>query len=189
MSWEAITTLKQQAPLHQYLKSQRWKPVRRLAGGRLLGLCRLQRDRKPSFLIDPAKSLFYCYGCGRGGDVIRFVELYNGVSFSQAMALVRASFPSGSLLKDVTSFYRTQLHRHPEAVHYLPQRGLHDPERSEEREIGYAPGFCLRHWLMTLGYSLSDLQRAGLVNANGHERGPFSNADALWLTPSEQMRC
>jgi hypothetical protein len=31
---------------------------------------------QPSFLVDPAKNLFYCYGCGRGGDLIRFVELY-----------------------------------------------------------------------------------------------------------------
>jgi DNA primase len=169
MSWEAVSALKQQVPLHHYLKSQHWKPVRRLVGGRLLGLCPLHRDRKPSFLVDPAKSLFYCYGCGRGGDVIRFVELYYGVKFSQAMALLRASFSCGSLLRDVTSFYQTQLHRSPEAISYLQQRGIHEPQVIDELEIGYAPGLCLRHWLMTLGYSLSELQRAGLVNAIGRD--------------------
>jgi DNA primase len=169
MSWEAVSVLKQQVPPHQFLESQHWKPVRRLAGGRLLGLCPLHCDRKRSFLVNPAKSLFYCYGCGRGGDVIRFVELYYGVKSSQAMALLRASFPSGSLLKDVASFYRMQLHRHPEAVHYLQQRGIHEAQVIDDLEIGYAPGLCLRHWLMMLGYSLSELQRAGLVNASGHD--------------------
>ncbi len=115
MSREAAAVIKQQAPLHEYLASQHWQPLRHMPGGRLLGLCPLHRDRKPSFLVDPAKGLFYCYGCGRGGDVIRFVELYFGVRFSQAMALLRGSFTSTGLLEDVTNFYRTQLHRHPEA--------------------------------------------------------------------------
>jgi len=110
MSWEAASILKQQVPLQRYLESQHWKPVRRMAGGRLLGLCPLHHDRKPSFLVDPAKNLFYFYGC-------------NGVKFSQAMALLRASFAGGSLLKEVANFYRIQLHRRPEAVSYLCSSG------------------------------------------------------------------
>jgi DNA primase len=169
MSWEAVSTLKQQVQLYEYLESHDWKPVRRMTDGRLLGLCPLHRDYKPSFLVDPSKSLFYCYGCGRGGDVIRFVELYYGVRFSQAMALLRASFACGSLLKDVTNFYQLMLHRHPEATRYLQQRGIYKSEVIDDLEIGYAPGLCLRQWLMTLGYSLRELQRAGLVNAIGHD--------------------
>jgi len=128
MSWEAASVVKQQAPLYEYHASHQWQPVRRMPGGRLLGLCPLHRDRKPSFLVDPVKGLFYCYGCGRGGDVIRFVELYFGVRFSQAMALLRGSCTSTALLEDATNFYRTQLHRHSEAVRYLNQRGIHEPQ-------------------------------------------------------------
>ena len=72
--------LKQQIPLLDYLVSQAWQPARRIARGRLMGLCPLHSDGEPSFLVDPGKSLFYCYGCGRGGDVIRFVELSHDVS-------------------------------------------------------------------------------------------------------------
>jgi DNA primase len=169
MSWQAADLVKQQAPLHEYLASQHWHPVRRLTGGRLLGLCPLHRDRQPSFLVDPGKGLFYCYGCGRGGDVIRFVELYHGVRFSHAMALLRKSLPCAGFLKDATSFYQTQLHRYPEAVRYLHQRGIRDPQVIEELEIGYAPGNCLRPWLVTLGYALGDLQQAGLVNQTGRD--------------------
>jgi len=74
-----------------------------------------------------------------------------------------------SLLKDVVSFYQIQLHRHPEAAHYLLLRGIQQPQIIEELAIGYAPGRCLRSWLMTLDYSLSDLQQAGLVNTAGHD--------------------
>jgi DNA primase len=134
-----------------------------------MGLCPLHIDHKPSFLMDPVKNLFYCYGCGRGGDVIRFVELYYDVRFGEAMALLRRSSQCGSLLKEVARFYQMQLHRHPEAAAYLQQRGIDQPVVIEELEIGCAPGLCLRHWLTALGYSLCALQQTGLVNADGHD--------------------
>src|SRR5271157_878430 len=106
MSTRALDELKQQIPLLDYLQSQEWRPARALRGGRWLGLCPLHTDHKPSFLVDPHKSLFYCYGCGRGGDVIRFVELYHQVRFRDAMALLRQATGTGSLLRDVAKFYR-----------------------------------------------------------------------------------
>jgi hypothetical protein len=83
-----VDELKQQIPLLEYLQAHDWQPARPLSRGRWLGLCPLHSDHKPSFLVDPGKSLFYCYGCGRGGDVIRFVELYRQVKFPQALALL-----------------------------------------------------------------------------------------------------
>jgi DNA primase len=168
--WPAANALKQQIPLLDYLQSQDWKPARRISHGRLMGLCPLHPDHQPSFLVDPGKNLFYCYGCRRGGDVIRFVELYYDVRFGEAMALLRHGTPPGSLLKDVASFYQVQLHRHAEAVAYLQQRGIQQPQVIEELAIGYAPGGrCLRQWLTSLGYLLGDLQQAGLVNAAGYD--------------------
>ena len=80
MSRQALDELKQRIPLLDYLKAQSWRPVRRLSRGRWMGLCPLHNDHKPSFLTDPGRNLFYCYGCGRGGDVIRFAELYGSVA-------------------------------------------------------------------------------------------------------------
>ena len=151
-----------------YLEGQGWKAARRSAGGRLLGLCPLHPDHRPSFLIDPGKNLFYCYGCGRGGDVIRLAELYHSVRFAEAMALLRHWNRLGSLLPDVAQFYQLHLQRHAEAAAYLLQRGL-QAEVIEELRIGYAPGRCLRAWLNSLGYPLADLQQAGLVNAEGYD--------------------
>src|SRR5215831_4152428 len=45
--------------------------------------------------------------------------------------------------------------------------GFTQPQVIEEFAIGYAPGRCLCHWMITLGYSLGELQQAGLVNAAG----------------------
>ena len=75
MSRQALDELKQQIPLQDYLPAHDGRPARTRSRGRLMGLCPLHEDPKPSFLVDPLKNLFYWYGCGRGGDVIRFAEL------------------------------------------------------------------------------------------------------------------
>jgi DNA primase len=72
-------------------------------------------------------------------------------------------------LQEAADFYRLQLHRHGEAVAYLHQRGIHSPELIAHLRIGYAPGSCLRGWLMQLGYPLAALRQAGLVTAAGYD--------------------
>ena len=169
MSREALDELKRQILLLDYLQAHDWRAARPLSRGRWMGLCPLHDDHKPSFLVDPRKNLFYCYGCGRGGDVIRFAELYHQVKFPQALALLRQWRGLAPLLHEAAGFYRLQLHRHGEAVAYLHQRGVRSPELIEHMRIGYAPGGCLRGRLTQLGYPLSALRQAGLVTAFGYD--------------------
>ena len=170
MNRQPLDELKQQIPLLDYLEAHHWRPVRRLSRGRWMGLCPLHNDHKPSFLMDPSQNLFYCYGCGRGGDVIRFAELYHQVKFPQALALLRQWRGWLPLLDQAVSFYNMQLHRRVEAVAYLQQRGIRSPELIEHMRIGYAPGgSCLRRWLTQLGYPFPALRQAGLVTAIGYD--------------------
>ena len=168
MSRQALDELKQQIPLLDYLEAHHWRPLRRLSRGRWMGPCPLHNDHKPSCLVDPGRNLFYCYGCGRGGDVIRFAELYHQVRFPQAIELLRQWRGRVPLLDETASFYHMQLHRHAEAVAYLQRRGLRSPELIEHMRIGYAPGGCLRGWLTQLGYTLPTIRQAGLVTAAGY---------------------
>src|SRR5437762_32455 len=132
-----------------------------------MGLCPLHEDHQPSFLVDPNRNLFYCYGCGRGGDVIRFAELYHEVTFPQALALLHQWRGTGPLLREATQFYQVQLNRHSEAVAYLYHRGVRSPELIEHMQIGYAPGGCLRGWLTQLGHSRTAVRQTGLVTGSG----------------------
>jgi DNA primase len=75
MSREHLDELKHQIPLLDYLQAHDWWPAWPLSRGRWMGLCPLHEDHQPSFMVDPFKNLFYCYGCNRGGDVIRFADL------------------------------------------------------------------------------------------------------------------
>jgi DNA primase len=166
---QALDDLKQQIPLMGYLQAHDWHPARPLSRGRWMGLCPLHGDYQPSFLVDPTKDLFYCYGCGRGGDVIRFAELYHQVKFPQAVAWLRQWRGVEPVLHEAARFYRIQLHRHSEAVAYLYQRGVRSLELIQHMRIGYAPGGCLRGWLTQLGHSLPTLRQAGLVTGVGYD--------------------
>jgi DNA primase len=165
----ALDELKQQIPLLDYLRALSWQQGRPIGFGRFLGLCPLHDDHKPSLLVDPKKNLFYCYGCRRGGDVIRFAELYHRVEFPQAVALLNQWLGLVPLLPAATDLYRLQLHRYGEAVAYLLQRGIRSPELIEHMRIGYAPGGCLRGHLIQLGHPLQVLRQAGLVTATGYD--------------------
>jgi DNA primase len=169
---EGLEELKQRLSLLEYLRQQNWtgRPVGH--GGELVGLCPLHSETRPSFYVNVRKNLFYCHGCGQGGDLIRFVELSQHLSFRQTLTYLgqqKSSANPAALLAEACAFYQRQLDRYPEALGYLEQRGLHDPALIRELQIGYAPGGSLRRHLLAQGYSLDLLRHTGLVNSQGHD--------------------
>lgn len=58
-------------------------------GKKYVSLCPLHKERSPSFYIYPESNSFYCFGCNRGGDLIKFVELYFGYDFKQAVKYLK----------------------------------------------------------------------------------------------------
>ncbi len=59
-------------------------PLRK-AGARLTGRCPFHEERTPSFSVNAVDKLFYCFGCGKGGDMITFVRETQGVDFAGAV--------------------------------------------------------------------------------------------------------
>ena len=164
--------LKQRISLLDYLQQRNWTARRVSAREEFVGLCPLPADTRPSFYVNARKNLFYCHGCGRGGDLIRFVELAERLSFQQTVAYLQHGFAlahDSELLDNTARFYQTQLHRHPEAAEYLRQRGICDSRLLEDMELGYAPGGNLRRQLTGLGYSFDLLLRTGLVGNQGRD--------------------
>ena len=167
-----VKTLKGRLPLLEYLRRQNWT-CRRASRFEYVGLCPLHEESRPSFYVNTRKDVFYCHGCGQGGDLIRFVQLSRGASFRQSLAhLDPQTHQEGdctALLEQAAGFYQQQLEHYPEALEYLCQRGLHDPALIRELCIGYASGGVLRHRLVTQGYAFSVLREAGLINAQGRD--------------------
>jgi DNA primase len=164
--------LKQRIPLLSYLQQRHWTARPAARREEFVGLCPLHRDTRPSFYVNTRKNLFYCHGCGQGGDLIRFVELSEQLPFRQSLALLQrqiADANDAGVIEATATFYQLQLHRHPEAIHYLHQRGLRDATLIEELGIGYAPGGNLRRHLAAQSYALDRLLDTGLINQQGRD--------------------
>ena len=167
---EDVERLKRQTPLLEYLRQHNWagRPAGRFE---YVGLCPLHRESQPSFYVNARKNVFYCHGCGQGGDLIRFVQLSRGLSFRQSLASLDSEIAPEAdfsvVLEESATFYRQQLDRYPEALDYLHRRGGHNPDLIRELDIGYAPGGMLRRHLMAQGHSFDLLRRIGLINARG----------------------
>jgi DNA primase len=167
---EDLERLKQRVPLLEFLQRHHWRGYRVGAGPEFAGLCPLHEDTHPSFYVNAQKNLFYCHGCGCGGDLIRFVELSRHLSFRKSIAYLQEELaPTAQLLAHTAAFYQLELHRYPEGVQYLAERGVHDARLIEELGIGYARGGNLRPHLQALGYSLERLLEAGLIGPQGRD--------------------
>ena len=125
-------------------------------GGKdLQGLCPFHDEKTPSFTVSPAKNMYYCFGCGAGGDAIKFLEEFEGLSFTEAVESLAATVgmevpreQSKSPARDLTplfeamgaaeGFYKAQLKASPQAIDYLKGRGL-TGRVAAEFKVGFAP--------------------------------------------------
>ncbi|MHB9134555.1 MAG: CHC2 zinc finger domain-containing protein [Armatimonadota bacterium] len=58
------------------------------AGGQFVGLCPLHQEKTPSFSVNPDKGVWHCFGCGKGGDVITFIEELHQVDYPRALEIL-----------------------------------------------------------------------------------------------------
>ena len=166
--------LKKQVPLLEYLRRRNWtaRPVG--SHQEFVGLCPLHAESAPSFYVNAAKDVFYCHGCGRGGDLIRFVQLALNLSFCGALSHISQELtipePDGDdVLREAIGFYQHQLDRHSEALDYLHSRGLHDAKLIRQLGIGYAPGGMLWRHMTLRGYPSDLLLQIGLIDPRGRD--------------------
>ena len=59
--------------------------LRRASGSRYTGRCPFHEERTPSFSVNPVEKLYHCFGCGKGGDVISFVQESENLDFVGAV--------------------------------------------------------------------------------------------------------
>ena len=69
-------------------------------GSSYFGLCPFHNEKSPSFSVSPNKQMYYCFGCGAGGNVITFLMEYENATFQEAVMML--GDPAGRELADVT---------------------------------------------------------------------------------------
>jgi DNA primase len=163
----------------------------RRVGSRWTGLCPFHDERTPSFSVNAEEKLYYCFGCGEGGDAFKFVQQTEGLEFQEAVELLaersgvqvereeddpraeqrrRRRERLHALLERAAGFYAKYLREAGEAApsrEYLASRGLSEEVLLEFR-VGYSPSAWDR---MLLGARQSGFTEEELVAAGLAQRG------------------
>ncbi len=160
-------------------------------GQNYTGLCPFHEEKTASFVVNPVKQFFHCFGCGAGGDVFHFVSKMEGTPFPETLRslaerggiplpdahLQASSARSGSEAEDIyrvneaaAVYFHHKLMDSQEASvarSYLKARGISD-EAMRQFSIGYASSGW-DHLLKTLGkqFPTSLLEKAGLISRRG----------------------
>ncbi len=163
--------------------------LRASGGSSLSGLCPFHDEKSPSFNVTPSRGLFYCFGCSEGGDVIKFLQKIDNLSFAEAVERLAGRFgvqlryeEGGSAAgrerapktryveanRAAQQYYAAQLSTSAEAEAgrtFLSDRGF-DQAAAERFGVGYAPkGWdSLTRHLRGLGYSDAELLAGGLLS-------------------------
>lgn len=179
-----VDDLKAQADIVQVVQDV--VPLKK-AGSTYKGLCPFHNEKTPSFHVNQEKGFFHCFGCGTGGDVVKFVELHEKLAFPEAVRMLAQRFgvqvpESGDAERDAAADARRESLQkvHSLAAGYFQQqlagpagRGAREhleargirPDTIERLALGYAPARRdgLRRHLADAGQPLDLLLESGLV--------------------------
>jgi DNA primase len=209
ISTESLERVKQAVDIVEVISAH--TDLRR-QGTRWVGLCPFHEERTPSFSVDAGEKLYHCFGCGVGGDTIKFVEEKEGLGFAEAVELLADRYgvelereredPQAEakrqqrrrlseLLDRTAAFYASYLWDSDEAAkarEYMAERGL-----SEEVLRAFAVGYAPSAWDKVLlrgqraGFKVEELRGVGLVQ-RGRGGGEYDRFRSRIMFPIRDRR-
>jgi DNA primase len=168
-------------------------PLKR-AGSTYKALCPFHNEKTPSFIVNPQRQTFHCFGCGAGGSVIRFVMLYENLDFPSAVRRLAERAGIRIMEEELSADDKRELNvrRRLLALHaaaadwfnhlllktaagkpardYLRSRGLNG-KIAAAWKLGYAPDSfeAFTEWARVRGYSEQDLILGGMVKLRNED--------------------
>ena len=159
-------------------------------GSSYFGLCPFHNEKTPSFSVTPGKQMYYCFGCGAGGNVFNFIMEYENYTFGEALKHLAdragVELPKIEYSKEVRQkaqekaelleinkqaaqyfYYQLRTDKGYRGYEYLKERGLSD-ETMRKFGLGYSDKFSdgLYRFLKSKGYSDERLRESGLFNVD-----------------------
>ena len=159
-------------------------------GSSYFGLCPFHNEKTPSFSVTPGKQMYYCFGCGAGGNVFNFIMEYENYTFGEALKHLAdragVELPKIEYSKEVRQkaqekaelleinkqaaqyfYYQLRTDKGYRGYEYLKDRGLSD-ETMRKFGLGYSDKFSdgLYRFLKSKGYSDERLRESGLFNVD-----------------------
>ena len=209
ISSESLDRVKQAADIVEVVSAH--TDLRR-QGARYVGLCPFHEERTPSFSVEPVEKLYHCFGCGVGGDVIKFVEEKEGLGFAEAVEMLADRYgvelereqedPQAErrrerrrrleqLLDRSAAYYANFLWESDEAGKardYLAGRGLRE-EVLRAFGVGYAPSAWDKILVrgQQAGFGVEELRGVGLVQ-RGRSGGDYDRFRERIMFPIRDRR-
>ncbi len=171
--------------------------------------CPFHDEKTPSFNVDPTKGFYHCFGCGVGGDVIRFIMEYDRMDFADAVtylanrfgieipAKTTAYIPKQnpdvlSVMDMATHYFQQLLPLKKEARSYVEQRQLSD-KIIQQFAIGYAPkGWdnIIKHIQQTdnTNNAIEWLEKGGLIVSKDDNRGYYDRFRNRLIFPIRNVK-
>ncbi len=204
---EDIALVRERARIDDVVRE--YVTLKSAGGGSLKGLCPFHDERSPSFHVTPSRGMWYCFGCGEGGDVLGFLQKIDHLSFAESVekladktgvelryveggaAINRQQGQRTRLVeahKLAAKFYVEQL-ASPDAQiarDFLTSRGF-DAEAAKSFGVGYAPKSwdALLNTLRKQGFTDAELLAGGLLSQGN--RGAYDRFRGRLVWPIREL--
>jgi len=148
------------------------------SGANFKACCPFHGESTPSFVVSPAKQIYHCFGCGVGGDSIKFVMEYEKLSYPEAIEKL-ASMNNFSLiyddikqkkqdtkvLEEINKYYQKRFVENSLVKDYIKSRGIYESS-IEKFEIGYAPTSNETiNYIKSNFFNLADAKELGIIDS------------------------
>ncbi|RDU59091.1 DNA primase [Helicobacter marmotae] len=159
------------------------------SGSNYIACCPFHDEKTPSFVVSPTKGFYHCYGCGVGGDAIKFIMEYEKLSFIESVEKIAALHnftlehegnyskkPDSKIFDEMTRFYQKCLRSHKPSLEYLASR--HISNASIERfSLGYCgASFESLNFIKQHNLNKEEALAFGIIGRdNGREYARFSD--------------
>ncbi len=150
------------------------------AGANYKAPCPFHDEKSPSFVVSPSKQIYHCFGCGAGGDSIKFTMEYEKLNYPEALEKLADTYnftlsytdnkhnkPRSQLMDRLNEWYQNLLTSKQTALAYIKERGIYESS-VEKFGMGYAPdsNATINHIKSQL-FSMSEAVEMGVVGYDG----------------------
>ena len=147
------------------------------SGANFKACCPFHGETTPSFVVSPAKQIYHCFGCGAGGDSIKFVMEYEKLSYPETIEKLASMYnfnldyentdekkQDTKILEEVNKYYQKLFVYNENVKEYILKRGISEFS-IEKFEIGYAPvSIDTINFLKSNHYNLNDAIELGVID-------------------------
>ncbi|DAB28051.1 MAG: DNA primase [Sulfurimonas sp. RIFOXYD12_FULL_33_39] len=150
------------------------------AGANYKAPCPFHGEKTASFVVSPAKQIYHCFGCGVGGDSIKFVIEHEKLTYPEALEKLASTYnfslsysdkknskPRSNLMEKINERYQYLFTKNPQAISYIKERGIYESS-VEKFGIGYAPDSnATINFIKSELFSMSEAVEMGVIGYEG----------------------